>query len=649
MLVSLIYLLIAIAVLSFLIFIHEVGHYYTAKRVGMKVEAFSIGMGRPLYSWTYQGVDWRLGWLPFGGYVKIASGEEEEGVDPYKVRDGFFGRPPLDRIKVSLAGPLVNLLFALLVFWGLWLAGGRVKTFSEFTSTVGWVDPKSALYQEGLRPGDEVTYYGEQAFQTANEHMIAPMTSAQLRVRGYHIDQATGARTPFDLTVAPYPNPLMFDKELLTSGILQPASQLIFNPKGQESGLASGSPLNASGIQPGDRVVWANGESIFSPMQLSHLINDGRALLTVQRNNETFLRRVPRVLVMDLKLDQQFREELIDWQYAAELNGEKIAKLYALPYNLTADAVVENALKFIDAEQEQRAFPSSPQSSLTEALQPGDRIIAVDGKPIQQAFELLEALQEPHVLLIVQRGEANSVLELGEVNDQFAKINPEILQKIALSIGTDQQLQTEGGLYLLNPVVPKIHREFTSNAGVTTRYQAELAERLAAIDAVESAEKRAFLHQKLEESENTLYLGPPYFIDRQVIYNPSPIQLFKDVVGDVWRTLKALFSGNLNPKWLAGPIGIVQVVQENWKTSIQEGIYWIGAISINLGMLNLLPIPVLDGGSICFSLFEMITGRQIKPKTMEKLIVPFAFLIIGLLVFLTYQDVLRLLGRFLKW
>jgi len=79
---------------------------------------------------------------------------------------------------------------------------------------------------------------------------------------------------------------------------------------------------------------------------------------------------------------------------------------------------------------------------------------------------------------------------------------------------------------------------------------------------------------------------------------------------------------------------------------IKEAIFWLGAISLNLGILNLLPIPVLDGGSIVLSFLEMITGRKLHPKTLERLILPFAFLLIAFFIFLTYQDLSRIFNGF---
>lgn len=654
MILSLMYVLIAVLILSFLIFIHELGHYYMARRVGMRVEAFSIGIGRAIYSWKRNGVDWRIGWLPFGGYVKIAGGEEDEGVDPYTIRDGFFGKPPLDRIKVSLAGPIANLVFALFVFTGIWLAGGRMKTFHEYTPTIGWVDPNSELYEAGVRPGDEITQYADRDFQNSNDHMMVPMTHPEaIHIVGKHVNQTTGERTPMDITVPGYPNPLSADPEVLTAGILSPASYLIYDTTGQDMGphgLAAGSPLLQSGIQKGDRVVWANGDVIYSAMQLSHRINDERALLTIQRNNKTFLRRVPRVLVQELKLDPEFRDEIIDWQYEAQLNRQKVLKLFTLPYNITADGVVETPLRFIDSDEQERVFPTHLTSSELDApLEVGDKVLAINGKPVSHAYEILSEVQEPKVVMIVLRqAEVPVAATVKQANEQFSQeINWTALQDIVNSIGHADSVQSTGGLYLLPPIGPKTHEEFPTTTEGKQRYANELAAQKAAILHIDNAEKRSVMLQKHQDLENQLFLGPPAFVDRKVTYNPSPFRMFADVCADIWRTLTALVTGRLNPKWMSGPVGIISVVQQNWQSSIKEGIYWIGVISLNLGLLNLLPIPVLDGGSICFSLFEMATGRKLKTKTLEKLIIPFALLLMTFLLFVTYQDVLRVFTKFL--
>jgi len=352
---SMLYVIFAILGLSFLIFIHELGHYFMARRLGMRVETFSIGFGKPIYSWEKDGAKWQIGWLLFGGYVKISGMDTSDERDLYEVKDGFFGKKPIDRIKVSFMGPFVNIVFALIAFTVLWLVGGREKSFNEFTHKIGWIDPKSELYIKGIRPGDEVTEYNHQPYQGSKDHSTGPMMSdGDLLVKGNQINFHTLNKTPFAYKVKAYSNPLAIDKDILTSGILQPASYLIYNrlPNGAENPLPEGSPMQESGIRYGDRIVWADGVPIYSMLQLSQLMNDEKALLTIKRGQETFLRRVPRVLVEELKLDPEFKEELIDWQFEAELNGTKIQKLYAIPYNLTNETVVEAVVKFIDKDKE---------------------------------------------------------------------------------------------------------------------------------------------------------------------------------------------------------------------------------------------------------------------------------------------------------
>ena len=190
--ITFLYIMAAILALSFLIFIHELGHYMMAKRVGMKVETFSIGFGRPLISWMRDGVKWQIGWLPFGGFVRIAGTDLEKDADPYQVPDGFFGKSPWARIKVALMGPIANIVFALFAFAALWLLGGREKPFAEFTKKMGWIDPKSALYTYGVRPGDELWALNGQPYQGLQDLAFVSQTSrGPIDLKGAKVDYAT--------------------------------------------------------------------------------------------------------------------------------------------------------------------------------------------------------------------------------------------------------------------------------------------------------------------------------------------------------------------------------------------------------------------------------------------------------------------------
>jgi len=652
MIISLLYILPAILGLGVLIFFHELGHYYMARRVGMRVEVFSIGFGSPIYSWMHDGVKWQIGWLPFGGFVKIVGQEKDDKRDPYEIPDGFYGKRPIDRIKVAFAGPFVNLVLAFLLFTVIWILGGREKNFTEFTHKLGWIDPKSELYVQGIRPGDEITSYNHSPFHGAKDHLYVPMINpGKIDVAGNKVDYTTGQKIPYEFQIESYPHPLALGSGRQTTGILNSANYIVYDrlTEEQENALPDGSPMRQSGIQYGDRIVWVDGDLIFSGAQMSYLLNDNRVLLTVVRNGKTLLLRIPRVYIQELKMDHDFKEELTDWQYEAGLNAVKLQRLYTIPYNLTNNAIVEGELKFIDKDHEKEVFPNPAFASNEAPLLPKDQIIAVDGKSVKTSPELLKQLQKHQVNVIVERNkEGSGNISWKTADVEFDRdLNMNEINQIASSIGSSQSIKQAGNYYLLNPVTPKSHFDFDLSPEKRAALDAEILEHKREIEQIEDPVKRNQLATLLKNQEEQLLLGVGVQ-DRKINYNPSPLAQFENVFNEIWTTLVALISGDLSPKWMSGPIGIVQVVHDNWMVSIKEALFWLGAISLNLGMLNLLPIPVLDGGTIMLSLFELVTGKRLSAKTLEKLILPFAVLLIGFFIFLTYQDLSRIFN-FLRW
>jgi regulator of sigma E protease len=153
---ALISLLAFIVAISILVAVHEYGHYIVGRWTGMKVLRFSIGFGKPVWTWI-RGKDrteYCISAIPLGGYVRFLDGREGP-VDPEDEGRAFNHRPIPARIAVLLAGPLFNFLFAIAAYWVLFLGG--IPTLQP---AVGSVSPDSYAAHAGLEFGDKIVAVG---------------------------------------------------------------------------------------------------------------------------------------------------------------------------------------------------------------------------------------------------------------------------------------------------------------------------------------------------------------------------------------------------------------------------------------------------------------------------------------------------------
>ncbi len=150
-----------LAVLGPLVFVHEYGHYIVGRWCGVKADTFSIGFGRKILGWTdKRGTEWKIGWLPLGGYVQFAGDRdavsqpdaEWQQLPAEQKSHTFPAQPVWKRALIVSAGPVTNFLFAIAIFAALFMTYGAPKT----PAVVGAVDPKSAAQQAGLRVGDRI-------------------------------------------------------------------------------------------------------------------------------------------------------------------------------------------------------------------------------------------------------------------------------------------------------------------------------------------------------------------------------------------------------------------------------------------------------------------------------------------------------------
>jgi len=237
------------------IFIHELGHFLVAKKRGMKIERFSIGFGPAIWKWTRDGIDYRISWIPCGGYVmlpQMAPMEALEGKSETKPEE-IPPASPTDKILVSLAGPLLNVALAWVLACALWAFGTPANP-----SVVGWVEQGSAEELAGIRPGDRIVQVNDQKVKMWGEMMEAVAFSRQPTVQ-LRVERGNQKLT-FD--VETHLNEKFKIKTLDLYPRVRPFAQMVM----------AGSPAERAGVRANDRFVSIENVPLYSREQMIELI-----------------------------------------------------------------------------------------------------------------------------------------------------------------------------------------------------------------------------------------------------------------------------------------------------------------------------------------------------------------------------------------
>ncbi len=448
---TLIYTLAAfIVTLGLLIVVHEWGHYWVARRCGVKVLRFSIGFGRPIYR-SVRGPDrteWVVAAIPLGGYVRMLDERDTDvGVLSAADRKRAFNRQPVGRrIAIVLAGPLANLILAVGVYWGL--------------NVVGVMEPRALL--------------------------------------------------------------------------AQPAAQ---------------TPAQQAGLRQGDLVRGVDGAPVRSWNELSWLVLQ-RAVarqaveLDVQRPVAAM-----RALLLDLRTLSK-----------EDLEGNPLLRIGLAPYG--------------GPPRLGRLEPGG--AAAAAALESGDRVVEVDGRPIGSARELIEVIrahpEQPLRLLVERNGAARSIevtpaRAAGDGGQTFGRIGAEVGDRAEL---------------------------------IKVRY--------GPLESVGLAIKRTW-----------------------------------DTIVFSLRMLWQMVTGAASLKNLSGPVTIADYAGKTASIGPAAYLSFLALVSISLGILNLLPIPMLDGGHLLYYLVEIFKGSPPSDRVIEWGQRAGILVLVMLTTLALYNDVARLL------
>ena len=242
--------------LGVLVVIHEYGHYWVARKCGVKVLRFSIGFGRPLARWV-RGTDrteWVVAALPLGGYVRMLDERDPEclPIAPADLPRAFNRQPVSKRIAIVLAGPVANLLLAVAVYWFLSVVG-----VFEPAAVVGTPANGSPAARAGLLAGDTVVGVAGNPVRSWNELRWLLLQRA-VSVDPIEIEVESSDAHRRELTI----QPASITPEDLDGDLIGRMGFILYQGPTRIGQITEQSPASQSGLRTGDRVVSVNGEPI---------------------------------------------------------------------------------------------------------------------------------------------------------------------------------------------------------------------------------------------------------------------------------------------------------------------------------------------------------------------------------------------------
>ncbi len=556
-----------LVLLGVLITVHELGHFLVAKACGVKVLTFSLGFGPTLVSLTRGDTEYRIAMLPLGGYVRMFGDDISAEVPEGERHLAYLEKSYPQKMAIAFAGPAANLLLALVVYFGLAVAGETVIEPVAGSVLVG--EPADVA---GIKAGDRIVAIEGTPVASFNDMSAAVSGRAGQPTR--LTVERPGAAAPLEITATPAsttsPDPRV-TAPVGRLGLLAAKALPIVT-------AADGSAAKAAGVVFGDRIIDVDGVAVATRddlfARLAAIAPTAAIKLTVERTDDKGGKSIQALVIAGVAAAVAV-ETADDDEAAVAVAVARpiIAPLFFAVLDKEVTGSVADTVAATDtvvvaavlAQQQRRGIASV--EAMIDAVEPespadarhleaqGHRIVAVDGKPIAFSFEVPGTLSTDidgiHVIGLVDK--------LGNGSTFVLRLQP------------------------IKADAPKSQKIFgarlTSTMGGAVTHE-------QAVGVVDGAQR---------------------------------------AVVATWNTIKAvaggyamLFSGQVGVDELGGTVMLANIAGDAARAGFVVFAGLLALISVNLAVLNLLPVPILDGGHMLLFTIEAVRRKRLSVDARAK-------------------------------
>ncbi len=582
-----------------LIFVHELGHFLVAKKIGVRVYAFSLGFGPAIIRKKIGETDYKVSLIPLGGYVKLAGEQREESNTGEDWE--FMSKKPWQRAAVLVAGVTFNTILAFVAFIIAFKVG-----VPFISSEIGQTLPGGPAWEAGIRPGDKIARIGNVRDPDFEDIFIA--VALDNSPEGINMEIERDNQT-FDVNVVP-----KYDAAVGVQRIgIAPASTLevhkIFTTENTDT------PAELSDLHVNDTITKINGNTITTYSDFREIVkaNPGKELaITVLRDN----------LEIDIKVTPAVVSR---WMIGISCATTMI------------DGVKKDSLAY------------------SLGLDKGDEIVRVNTQDVRGFKQLEESMKNaPDGIVTFQVARDNETKYIKLTKTGEDTIN-EFLEGIAPHRGLTVDSTTEG--------FPAEKIGIQPGDTITALDGEDIAEWGQLLTLVTGSQGKQFeitwernyenitkTIKPKKNDKNAVGLLGIKFKEKKVVRKyglakSCAVGAHKTIVNikRIYLTIQGFISKKLSTKALGGPVLIAQASYASAQSGIGKLMYFMAIISINLAVINILPVPVLDGGHLMFLGVEKIKGSPMSEKTLVIANYIGLAMVLSLMIYATKNDIMRLL------